>query len=67
MAHNVYVTIVLSTDGDDFPNEYGVLSQVRKQIKEIVAKDDCWKMKRYKFDIVHDSIDFEEFEEMDMG
>ena len=66
MAHNVYINIILTADGEEFPNEYGVISQVRKQIKEIVAKDKNFKMKRYSFDIIDEELESEdviEFEE----
>lgn len=64
MAHNIYIDVVITTEGKDFPNEYGVVSQLRKTIREVIAKDKTFKLRRYKFDIIDDEIEkFEEFEE----
>jgi hypothetical protein len=59
MAHNVYINIILSTDNDEFPlHEHGIPAQIRKKVKEIVSKDNNFKLRRLKFDIVDEEIEF---------
>ena len=60
MAHNIYIDVVITTEDSDFPNEYGVISQLRKTIREVIAKDKTFKLKRYKFDIIDQEMDIEE-------
>ena len=64
MAHTIYIDMVITTDGKDFPNEYGVISRLRKTIKEVIATDEDFKLRRYKFDIIDDETDkIETYEE----
>jgi hypothetical protein len=59
MAHNVYINIVLSTDMEEFPmHEHGIPAQVRKQVREVVGKDNNFKIRRFKIDIVDEEIEF---------
>jgi hypothetical protein len=61
MGHNIYINIVLSTDMEEFPiHEHGIPAQIRKQVKEIVGKDNSFKLRRLKFDIVDEEIEFED-------
>ncbi len=60
MAHSIYIDVIITTEGSDFPNEYGVISQLRKTIKEVIAKDSNFKLRRYKFDIIDDAVDMRE-------
>jgi ApbE superfamily uncharacterized protein (UPF0280 family) len=63
MAHNVYINIIISTDKEEFPNEYGIISNLRKEVKKIIANDPSFKMRRYNFDIIDELLDTEgEFE-----
>ncbi len=65
MAHNIYIDVVITTEEEDFPNEYGVISQLRKTIREIISKDKNFKLKRYKFDIIDQEMDLEEATEFE--
>jgi hypothetical protein len=71
MGHNVYINIVLSTEMEDFPlHEHGIPAQLRKQVRDIVAKDNGFKIRRFKMDIIDYETEEElidEYEEFDEG
>ena len=62
MAHNIYINIILSNDCKEFPNEFGMVSEIKKEMKLLLSKYPDFKMKRYNFDIIDDDYDQEEME-----
>lgn len=68
MAHNVYINIILSTDMEDIPlHEHGIPAQIRKQVRDIVGKDNNFKIRRCRFDIIDDDIDYDELDDFEEG
>ncbi len=65
MAHNIYVNIILSTDDDKFPKDFGMVSEIKKEMNLILQKYPSFKMKRYNFDIIDDEYDMEEDVELE--
>jgi hypothetical protein len=59
MAHNVYINIVLSTDDENFPKDFGMMSEIKKEVGLILQKYKSFKMKRYNFDIIDEEYDIE--------
>ena len=65
MPHNIYVNIILSTDDEQFPKDFGMVSEIKKEIGLILQKYPNFKCKRYNFDIIDDEYDMEEDVEFD--
>lgn len=63
MPHNIYVNIIFSTDDDEFPKDFGMVSEIKKEVGLILQKYPNFKMKRYNFDII--DVDIEEDMEID--
>ena len=38
MPHNIYVNIILSTDDEEFPKDFGMVSEIKKEIGLILQK-----------------------------
>ena len=62
MAHSIYVNIILSTDDEEFPKDFGLTSEIKKEIGLILQKYPNFRMKRYNFDIIDDEYDMEDVE-----
>ena len=62
MPHNIYVNIILSTDDEEFPKDFGMVSEIKKEIGLILQKYPNFRMKRYNFDIIDDEYDMEDVE-----
>jgi hypothetical protein len=62
MPHNIYVNIILSTEDEKFPKDYGLTSEIKKEIGLILQKYPNFKMKRYNFDIIDEEYDMEDVE-----
>ncbi len=60
MAHNIYINLALSSDNDKFPSDFGLISEIKKEIGLIIQKYPEFKIKRYNFDVVEDQFDIEE-------
>lgn len=60
MAHNIYVNIILSTDSDKFPKDFGMMSEMKKEIGLVLQKYKGFKMKRYNFDIIDEEYDVQD-------
>jgi hypothetical protein len=67
MAHNIYVNIILSTDDEEFPKDFGLISEIKKELTLVVRKYENYKMRRYNFDIIGEEYDMEEDMEEDTG
>ena len=65
MAHNVYVNIILSTDEDEFPKDFGMVSEIKKELTLLLQKYPRFKIRRYNFDIINDEYDMGEEMEFD--
>jgi hypothetical protein len=65
MSHSIYVNIILSTDNEQFPKDFGMVSEIKKELALILQKYPNFKMKRYNFDIIDDEYDMEEDVEFD--
>ena len=66
MAHNIYINITLSTDDKEFPTDFGMVSEIKKEIGLIIQKYPKFKLRRYNFDIVEDEFDTDENIESDI-
>lgn len=62
MSHNIYVNIILSSDDDKFPKDFGMVSEIKKELTILVQKYPKFKIKRYNFDIIDDEYDMEDIE-----
>ena len=60
MAIITYINIILSTNDDKFPTDFGVVSEIKKEIGLVLQKYPQFKMRRYNFDIVDDEFNTEE-------
>jgi hypothetical protein len=60
MAHNIYVNIIISTDEDEFPKDFGMVSEIKKELTIILQKYPKFKMRRYNFDIIDNEFDLME-------
>jgi hypothetical protein len=60
MAHNIYVNIILSTDEDEFPKDFGMVSEIKKELTLLTLKYPRFKIKRYNFDIIDGEFDMME-------
>jgi hypothetical protein len=65
MAHNVYINIILSTDEEKFPKDFGMVSEIKRELTIILQKYPDFKVRRYNFDIIDGDYDLEEDMELD--
>lgn len=65
MAHNIYVNITFSTDEDEFPKDFGMVSEIKKELTILLQKYPEFKIRRYNFDIIDNEYDLME-EDMEL-
>ncbi len=59
--YNIYVNMVFGCEAEEFPNEYGCISKMKKSMKKIIAEHPEFCMRRYNYDI-QESIEEQEEE-----
>ncbi len=49
--YNIFINIVFETESEVFPNEYGTISKIKRNLRKAILDDPSFSMKRYNYDI----------------